>query len=86
MSLKHFLAAGTIASMVLCTGCPMMKAQHQGPKAAAKAEKCPPGHVWSDGSCHSQGKGHDPAKKKFTDHKSAHGGGFNKGHDKNKHK
>ena len=21
---------------------------------------CPPGHRWSDGKCHSTGKGHDP--------------------------
>jgi hypothetical protein len=25
----------------------------------AKAKKCPPGHEWSDGQCHSRGKGHD---------------------------
>jgi hypothetical protein len=25
----------------------------------ASERKCPPGHVWSDGQCHSKGKGHD---------------------------
>lgn len=25
---------------------------------------CPPGHQWSDGRCHSKGKGHDPGKHK----------------------
>lgn len=33
-------------------------------------EDCPPGHRWSDGRCHSKGKGHD---------KDKHGKG--KGHD-----
>jgi hypothetical protein len=35
------------------------------PKAHVKSEKrCPPGHEWSDGECHSRGKGHDPAKRR----------------------
>jgi hypothetical protein len=37
----------------------------QVPGAHVKSEKrCPPGHAWSDGGCHSRGKGHDPAKRR----------------------
>jgi hypothetical protein len=33
-------------------------------RAAVKSDRgggkpCPPGHLWSDGQCHSKGKGHD---------------------------
>ncbi len=30
--------------------------------SGATAQRCPPGHQWSDGRCHAKGKGHDPAK------------------------
>lgn len=30
--------------------------------SSAQPERCPPGHRWSDGTCHSTGKGHDPNK------------------------
>lgn len=31
---------------------------------SVKTKKCPPGHVWSDGKCHSTGKGNE--KKKYS--------------------
>lgn len=40
-----------------------------GPRRATTPKSCPPGHTWSDGQCHSKGKGHDPAKHKNDDKK-----------------
>jgi hypothetical protein len=31
-----------------------------GGHSSESSGRCPPGHVWSDGKCHSTGKGHDP--------------------------
>ena len=31
--------------------------------ATGGSGNCPPGHTWSDGQCHSTGKGHDPNHK-----------------------
>ena len=35
---------------------------HHGRSNARAGGDCPPGHRWSDGNCHSSGKGHDPNK------------------------
>jgi hypothetical protein len=43
------------------TGC-MVHLPLASSRSAASSQKCPPGHQWSDGSCHDRGKGHDPAK------------------------
>ncbi len=39
-------------------GCVIVPGRGQS-RSAVSAKKCPPGHVWSDGACHSTGKGHD---------------------------
>ena len=57
------LVASVMAVALLGTGCIV----HGGPvyrrssscAVAAPAKSCPPGHRWSDGRCHSKGKGHD---------------------------
>jgi hypothetical protein len=40
------------------TGCVIVPAGGH-TRSAVSAKKCPPGHVWSDGACHSTGRGHD---------------------------
>jgi hypothetical protein len=40
------------------TGCVVVPANGH-VRSAVSAKKCPPGHVWSDGACHSRGRGHD---------------------------
>ncbi len=59
--MKPFLAA--LAALAIAgTGCVgvVVPGVHA---SGVKAKKCPPGHEWSDGQCHSKGKGHDPGKK-----------------------
>lgn len=51
------LTALAIAAL-LGAGC-MVRVTPATHRSGAAAEKCPPGHVWSDGQCHGQGKGHD---------------------------
>jgi hypothetical protein len=62
--MKTLLAAlAAVAIAGGTTGC--VGVVHVPGAHAVKAEKrCPPGHEWSDGECHSKGKGHDPAKKR----------------------
>lgn len=52
------------AAPMLFGGC--VVAHHPFPggysRHALSHHDCPPGHQWSDGSCHSQGKGHDRHK------------------------
>ncbi len=57
--MKSLLAAA-VALALLATGC--MVRLPVATRSAESAEKCPPGHQWSDGRCHGKGKGHDPAK------------------------
>jgi hypothetical protein len=58
--MKAMLAA-VAAAAILGTGCVGVVGVHSSGAKASK--KCPPGHEWSDGQCHSTGKGHDPARK-----------------------
>ncbi|HEX9308075.1 MAG TPA: hypothetical protein VF894_11335 [Anaeromyxobacter sp.] len=51
------LALCALAVLATATGCIVVPVS--GSRAAVKSEKCPPGHVWSDGRCHDKGKGHD---------------------------
>lgn len=41
---------------------PMTSTTGTGGTVEQTGERCPPGHVWSDGKCHDRGKGHDPNK------------------------
>lgn len=50
--------AALLAVALSGTGCVIVPARGQS-RAAVSAKRCPPGHVWSDGACHSRGKGHD---------------------------
>jgi hypothetical protein len=57
------LACAVVALAPLGSGC-AFHVDHRSSKAAVKSDSgggksCPPGHVWSDGQCHSKGKGHD---------------------------
>ncbi len=54
------LLAG-LAAAFLSTGC-MIRVPVAHTSAPVSARKCPPGHQWSDGTCHDKGKGHDRAK------------------------
>jgi hypothetical protein len=56
------LAAVLAASSLLATGCAIHVPGVHTSRSAVSSEKCPPGHMWSDGTCHDKGKGHDPAK------------------------
>lgn len=47
---------------VLSTGCSHQTMFYGHSSSALSSSHCPPGHRWSDGKCHDQGKGHDPAK------------------------
>jgi hypothetical protein len=50
----------TCAAMALLgSGCIIVP----GPRVGVR-KSCPPGHQWSDGRCHSTGKGHDSEKHK----------------------
>ncbi len=57
--MKLLAIAALAAACVLETGCAVVPARS---RSAASADECPPGHRWSDGRCHSTGKGHDPDK------------------------
>jgi hypothetical protein len=50
-----------IALCLSSAGCVLVAPRSS--RSAVQAEKgdkkCPPGHLWSDGKCHSKGKGHD---------------------------
>jgi hypothetical protein len=37
-----------------------VEAHAKGGISSGSSGRCPPGHVWSDGKCHSTGKGNDP--------------------------
>ncbi|BDG02139.1 hypothetical protein [Anaeromyxobacter oryzae] len=56
------LLAGLAAAALLSTGCMIHVPGVAHTSAPVSAQKCPPGHQWSDGTCHDKGKGHDPAK------------------------
>ncbi len=53
--------AAFLALAVAATGCVIVPGhgQYRSATSASSAKKCPPGHAWSDGACHSTGKGHD---------------------------
>jgi hypothetical protein len=53
--MKSLLAA-LAALAIVGSGCVGVVGVHS---SGAKVKKCPPGHEWSDGQCHSRGKGHD---------------------------
>lgn len=55
------LLAALAALALLGTGCVLAVPVHRS-SSAASSDSCPPGHRWSDGTCHDKGKGHDPAK------------------------
>jgi hypothetical protein len=57
------LLAAVAAVAVLGTGCVIVPARANH-RSEASGKRCPPGHEWSDGRCHDQGKGHDPAKRR----------------------
>jgi len=50
--------AALLALGLAGTGCVVVPARGVS-RSAVSSKKCPPGHVWSDGQCHSKGKGHD---------------------------
>ncbi len=50
--------AALLAVAIAGTGCVIVPANGHA-RSAVAAKKCPPGHAWSDGACHSTGKGHD---------------------------
>jgi hypothetical protein len=56
------LTAALVVVALFGTGC-MVRVPGATHRSGASADKCPPGHVWSDGQCHSQGKGHDKKGK-----------------------
>jgi hypothetical protein len=41
-----------------------VEAHAGGSISSGSSGRCPPGHVWSDGKCHSTGKGNDPKHHK----------------------
>ena len=53
------LLAALAAAAILGTGCVGVVHVPGAHSEGVKAKKCPPGHEWSDGQCHSRGKGHD---------------------------
>ncbi len=65
MIVRHVLLAAFVVSLSL-PGCIVVRHPVQG--AGPRAADCPPGHVWSDGQCHAQGKGHDPNKHQGKGH------------------
>ena len=52
------LALALVVLALAGTACVIVPARGQA-RSAVSAKKCPPGHVWSDGACHTTGKGHD---------------------------
>jgi hypothetical protein len=59
---KTFFAA-LFAVAITTSGCVgVVRVPGVHASAAESGKKCPPGHEWSDGSCHAKGKGHDPEK------------------------
>lgn len=50
-------AVALLVLAVSTSGCAIV--HPHGSSAGLSAKKCPAGHVWSDGACHSKGKGHD---------------------------
>lgn len=56
--MMKILVATLLALTVAGTGC-VVVGPRKTYRSASSAEKCPPGHQWSDGRCHSKGKGHD---------------------------
>jgi hypothetical protein len=60
--MKTLLAALAVVA-IATTGCVgVVRVPGVRASAAESGKKCPPGHEWSDGTCHDKGKGHDPAK------------------------
>ena len=59
--MMKILVAGLVAFARAGTGC-VVVGPRRTYRSASSAERCPPGHQWSDGRCHSKGKGNDPAK------------------------
>ncbi|GAO05133.1 hypothetical protein [Anaeromyxobacter sp. PSR-1] len=66
--MKNLLAALAVTTlMALGTGCavqlPVQRRSVQSVQPAAASKKCPPGHQWSDGTCHDTGKGRDRGRR-----------------------
>jgi hypothetical protein len=60
----RILLAVALVVGIAGTGCVVVPARHaHRSEASSVKKKCPPGHEWSDGRCHSKGKGHDPARR-----------------------
>jgi len=59
-----FRVALTSVIFLLASGCVVARHPHglSSNSSALESQSCPPGHRWSDGRCHSKGKGHDPGK------------------------
>lgn len=56
-----------LAVLALGIGCavqlPLQHRSAQAVQPASSSKKCPPGHQWSDGSCHDTGKGRERARR-----------------------
>jgi hypothetical protein len=57
------LAAVLLSVALSASGC-VLVGPPRSSRAAVRSDQgggkpCPPGHLWSDGQCHSKGKGHD---------------------------
>jgi hypothetical protein len=60
--MKTLALAALLATALATSGC-VVVGPPRSSRAAVKSDRggkaCPPGHLWSDGQCHSKGKGHD---------------------------
>lgn len=57
--MKIAAALAAFALLSLSTGCIIVpgRAVRHTTAAQAAPDRCPPGHVWSDGRCHNRGQG-----------------------------
>jgi hypothetical protein len=56
------LLAALIAFAVAGSGCIVVH-HPRGARSGVSSQRCPPGHQWSDGRCHSTGHGGDRAAR-----------------------
>ncbi len=52
------LLAAVVAFSIFGAGC-IVHVPGARSSSASSAQRCPPGHQWSDGRCHDRGRGHD---------------------------
>ena len=52
------LLATLVAFALVGSGCIVVRQPHSS-HSSASSRRCPPGHVWSDGSCRSKGHGNE---------------------------